>query len=117
MLFIKEKSHTLTVAELPAHTHGRGTTEIQGSFQSRSMVNSGNLIDQWGNAAFHNEGAVGGIWAGNVVTQGGNSTNKNHVMSFAASRNWSGTSESIGSGSSINILNPYKVAYCFIRLS
>ncbi len=38
-------------------------------------------------------------------------------ISVTASSGWSGTSESKGSGTSINILNPYKVAYCFIRLS
>ena len=106
-----EDSHTLTVAELPAHTHGRGTTDIVGRFWDICSAGADSL------------GSCNGVFVNNVVS--GNAVARPTQMTWAgtdgiefkASRNWTGTSESIGSGTSINILNPYKVAYCFIRLS
>ena len=111
MLFIKEKSHTLTVAELPAHSHGRGTQDIQGGMRIIGDVGS-------------DDGAIS-IWSDNSTVAGGGifdysgsgGWGRVALMNFYASRKWSGTSESIGSGSSIDIMNPYKVAYCFMRVS
>ena len=101
------ESHTLTVAELPAHSHGRGTTEIQGWF-TRIYT----YTDQAKTSGCCNES--------HYDTAAGPSTGHQGTCAMAvgikASDGWSGTSESIGSGTSINILNPYSVAYCFKRV-
>ena len=123
-----ESSHTLTpagtiggtalsVAQLPAHTHGRGTTDIKGTVGG---------LDLWkiaGSGAFYQ------AKYGNNKNGGGTGTSDYEYHSlFQASKNWSGTSQSIGSGSThthswtgtqvtINHMNPYSVAYCYRRIS
>ena len=109
-----EDSHTLTVAELPAHSHGRGSTNIKGG--KTVTIDGGNAEStQQSNSAM--------IVTVKTVSQkisggsSGNYTWNDITLTFDASKGWSGTSESKGSGTSIDIMNPYKVAYCFMRVS
>ena len=111
-----KNSHTLTVAELPAHTHGRGTQEIWGdlgwllsiagsSAPSDPGFNKVNSATHWhvlGHTnALQRKSTVDDLWFN---------------LDFLASRGWSGTSESIGSDTAFSILPPYSVAYCFKRV-
>ena len=105
MLFIKEKSHTLTVAELPAHTHGRGTTDITGTVGGINMWD-----DPKAAGAFYNKKH------GSNKNAAGTSSCDEYETWFQASKKWSGTSQSIGSGTAFEILPPYSVAYCFKRV-
>ena len=62
--------------------------------------------------------SAGGIWKYfHAADLGGSPVNSVSSVAFNASNHWTGTSESIGSDTAFNILPPYKVAYCFRRLS
>ena len=98
-----EASHTLTVAESPAHTHTRGTMEITGGFSAK--VN--NSYQRWGafsatNAGEQTSGEYGG-------------TNYPSGVDFVASRTWTGETSSVGGGGAHNNMPPYRVKYCFER--
>ena len=100
-------SHTLTVAELPAHSHGRGTQDIKGDATNISS-------DAAANNAF---GALyWGAQNGALKPTMEYFTPTPFDLSLQASRNWSGTSESKGSDTAFSLLPPYTVSYCFKRV-
>lgn len=127
-------THTLTVDELPVHsisgttdtesehTHTRGTMEIAGSFNRRDNAGVfGGVVDAYG--AFHGTGAVN--WRARCdLGYFGNAT-----VNFNASRNWTGhtsggsahshtfESESIGSGQSHSIVQPYLAVHMWKRVA
>ena len=115
---IVENSHTLTVAELPAHTHGRGTQEIWGNLgwllsildYPSGKLNAGVDFNQPNNSCQCDSYGFSDFPQRSVAKNG------YYNLNFLASRSWSGTSESIGSNTAFEILPPYKVAYCFRRL-
>lgn len=94
-------AHTLTTSEIPAHTHTRGTMEITGQFRVRPGDSGMNMIDTayWGtNNPFvysaksgTNWGNVWDAWAETAATD---------LISFTASKNWTGATSSVGGGGS-----------------
>ena len=110
-----ESSHTLTVAELPAHTHGRGTQNITTGDQENIRGNC------WG--AYNvilNNGCFTALVGQAYISHANDTSNTSHVrisvLRFNAANGWSGTSESIGSDTAFSILPPYSVVYCFKRV-
>ena len=110
------EGHTLTVAEIPAHTHTRGTMEITGTFQ---------VDPDQGWCRIHNPSGAFTADITNKRTTGGavGSTDVYTRAVFTASRSWAGETSSVGSnashnhgdtGSSSN-LPPYIVAYIWRR--
>lgn len=109
-------SHTLTVAETPAHTHTRGTMEITGSF----MVDPDNAWCRITNT-------TGAFTADHdqIRATGGASGSTTHPAraNFKASNSWTGETSSVGEGAAHNHGNtgstsnlpPYKVVYAWER--
>lgn len=109
-------SHTLTVAETPAHTHTRGTMNITGSF----MVDPDNAWCRIANP-------TGAFTADNDQTRatGGGSGSTTHPAraNFTASNSWTGATSSVGGGAAHNHGNtgsssnlpPYRVVYAWER--
>ena len=106
------------VAQLPAHTHGRGTTDIKGTWEPNGLDTDGSR-----SGCFLDKKHNGNGWLGHN-SKGGSVP----YISFQASSGWFGTSQSIGSGSThnhtftgtqytITNLPPYKTVYCFYRVS
>ena len=109
-------SHTLTVAETPAHTHTRGTMDITGTFR----------VDP-DNAWCRIASPTGAFTADTDATRAtGGSSGSSTVSSravFTASRSWTGATSSVGEGAAHNHGNtgstsnlpPYKVVYAWER--
>ena len=121
MYLKSRKSHTLTVAELPAHTHGRGTQDIVGSLafhggRVAGTQNGDSTVLCSASGAFYPDAEYPKKFAAST-TQIYDETSSFHYAVLKASGNWWGTSESIGSDTAFNLLPPYIVSYCFRRLS
>lgn len=108
-----EASHTLTVAETPAHTHTRGNMEITGFFgatvpnrhsNTASGAFSGGTKPAGYNNSEYNSGTV-------------SSTTPIYGYNLNASNGWTGSTSSVGSGNSHNNMPPYLVAYCWKRVA
>lgn len=78
---------TIAVENLPPHTFTRGTMEIEGA--------AGTVIDWQIGQSFYTVAAF------NNMTSGG--TTGAQEMRFQASRNWTGASSSVGSGTALNV--------------
>ena len=124
---------------MPAHTHGRGTTEIAGSARFQNYDNNVNFIEAVSGCFTSSLRDVNNTWGvghpGSSVSGGVDQI----YLNFKASGNWTGASESKGSGNTHNdtwtgtknthnhtftgtantfsLMNPYKTAYCFKRIS
>lgn len=103
-------SHAITVAEMPSHTHTRGTMEITGKV-TYITADSGNISStdypttgafRWLNEGFKNRA---------TTTTGTGSRD----LDFAASRSWTGSTSSTGGGSAMSIMPPYITAFCWRR--
>jgi microcystin-dependent protein len=107
-----EKSHTLTTAETPSHTHGRGTMEILGSVypaHSQSVC--------W----YETRGATGAFSSVDSVSNCGSPSLQTtytglHGIKFTASDGWTGETSSVGGNSAHNNMPPYLAVYVFKRI-
>jgi microcystin-dependent protein len=112
-----EKSHTLTTAETPSHTHTRGSMEIYGDLIFRPTTASLNLVAT--NSATNAFGYTpdGGTNWGNAVVCEGTSGIPTDFVDFKASRNWTGETSSVGGNQAHNNMPPYLAVYVFKRIS
>ena len=103
-----EATHTLSVAETPAHTHTRGTMEISGEIHSTHSLKYG-----WAGS-----GAFASTTAYNGASVAGNSGNTwSGQVNFYASRNWTGATSSVGGNTAHNNMPPYLTVYMWKRTS
>lgn len=106
------ETHTMSVSEMPAHTHTRGTMEIAGKV-TYITADSGNIssTDYPTTGAFRwlNEGFT----ARAVTTTGTGSRD----LDFAASRSWTGSTSSTGGGQPFSIMPPYRTVNVWERTS
>ena len=117
-------SHTLTVAEIPAHTHTRGTMDITGFIASYSSYN----LD---NDEYWRSGCGGAFYKGPHYRQESSTLNQSsdatadtsRWVDFSGARSWTGATSAVGgnaphnhgSTESSSHLPPYIVAYIWRR--
>lgn len=109
-----EATHTLTEAEMPAHTHTRGTMNITGGATSCFLWNESSSATEQSGALSMAVGANGEFfyptgWADNTAGR------RPGWMTLDASRSWTGATSSVGGGAAHNNLPPYVRAYCWRR--
>lgn len=115
-----ESSHVLTNAEMPSHSHTRGSMEITGTFLGRphqlgQKAYGGAILDAWG-AFSLGKGTASKIDDGNMENQGETPKSWNDdTITFAASNTWSGSTSSEGASSAHNNMPPYKAVYIWVR--
>lgn len=94
-------SVALGTANMPAHTHTRGTMNITGTFSLNGQPNSGisksGAFYSYDNVSLSNGGITGNTWYGYA---------KRYY--FGASNSWSGNTSSVGSGTAFSILPPFQ---------
>ena len=98
-----EETHTLTIDEMPAHTHTRGTMNITG---------------QVGLVQTNGGSGSGALTAGNNGQNPGQGTRYyDHwaTLYFNAANNWTGESSSVGAGAAHNNMPPYFVVNIWQR--
>ncbi len=100
-------SVTLTTANMPAHTHTRGTMDITGSVKY--------IMTDAESSQYTCSGAFSTIGAPRSRSWTGTSGNELRGFSFNASNNWSGATSSVGSGTAFDILPPYQLVNIWYR--
>lgn len=104
---------TLSTANMPAHTHTRGTMDITGSWKIKG--DSGNAgVDAPATA-------TGAFTATNETASGSaiesTSWNCGTGFNFTASKSWTGETSSVGSGAAHDNMPPYLAVYIWKRVS
>ena len=109
-----EKTHKLTVAETPAHTHSRGTMEIIGNFMTRALDHSDNNLILSTSGAFSKTTST---WSGShdAIQKIAKTNGLREITNFKASSSWSGSTSSVGSSGVHNNLQPYITCYIWKR--
>ena len=108
-----EASHTLSVAETPAHTHTRGTMNITGTI---TMHDAGASVPR------SNISNLSGVFYGTALsnygsTNVGSGATSYGGISFNASRSWTGATSSVGGNAAHNNMPPYLAVYMWKRTS
>lgn len=105
------KTVALTTAQMPAHTHTRGTMEITGQI----------YIGQYGRGQSHiyaGSGALSEIEQTSVYSVGGGELSTHGAgLKLTASKGWTGATSSVGSGEAHNNMPPYGVRYIYRRIA
>lgn len=109
---------TLETANLPAHAHTRGTMDITGSLYCYSAYNKGN-DDYWTNAtsgAFYKD-PDNYNEEGSTLNQSENADlDSCRMVSFKASRAWTGETSYVGEGEAFGSMPPYLTVYMWKRV-
>lgn len=100
-----EATHTLTVNEMPSHSHTRGTMEITGRFPGGKGDGSVTI-----SGAFSRDG---NLISGYMGSGGANLAKIN----FTASNSWEGATSEEGGSQSHNNMQPYLAVYMWKRIS
>ena len=104
-------STTLSTANMPAHTHTRGTMNITGSFRlTGDSSNAGIDAPATGSGAIT---PINGVASGSTVANA--NWNCGLGFDFNASNAWTGETSSVGSGSSFSNMPPYLAVYVWKR--
>ena len=103
-----EVTHTLIEAEIPAHTHERGTMNITGGFAPWSDGKGTNIKEPEG--AFESVTSNQYGWG---TTSGRDQDNA--WIDFDASKSWTGETSSYGGGGTHNNMPPYLAIYVWKR--
>lgn len=99
-----EATHTLTVAEMPKHSHTRGTMNITGDV-SLAVPWTGATRNGALSTTSNNENFVGGQV---------NQTKVNHLY-LNASNGWTGATSEEGESQAFNVMQPYISVYIWLR--
>ena len=113
-------THAITVAEMPSHTHTRGTMEIRGSLsyiasEVADVKSDGSNFSNYptsGALAYINYKFSHGAKL-DVPATGGRGAGRDIV--FTGSKGWTGATSSTGGGSAMSIMPPYITAFCWRR--
>ena len=100
-----EITHTLTVDELPAHSHTRGTMNITGTFSGAE-----NSSKNTATGAFYMENTK-------KYLGGGDSDSDNPLFCFDASKSWTGATSVVGAGKAIAVNPAYFVVDMWVRVA
>ena len=104
-----EEKHQLTVEEMPAHAHTRGTMNIVGT-----------VCSAYGGTKTSNSGAF--TWSDTGGRQDGGDGHDGEpiltsTISFDASKSWTGNTSYTGSDAAHNNIEPYVAVYIFMRFA
>lgn len=103
----------MTIGEVPAHKHNRGTMNITGWFADGSGNNAGLGNDL---SFTQVDGCFGktSIGSGKTLMSTTGSYDRGRI-DFNAANSWSGETSSSGGGGSHSIMQPYLAVYFFKR--
>jgi microcystin-dependent protein len=108
-------THTLTTAQLPSHTHGVGTLNVQGAFEIRHSAGGATVLDKTygGITAKPNYGET--VWnsASQLVAQSG--TLDIVTLNAKSGQGFTGSTATKGGSQPHNNMPPYITAYCWER--
>ena len=114
-----EESHTLSVAETPAHTHTRGTMNITGSLGgTRTHIGAtSSVIQDWCSGAIYTNIRNGAYTTMQTVSFTSTTQATGDGVCLDASKNWTGATSSVGGNQPHNNMPPYLTVYMWKRIS
>lgn len=111
-------THTLTVNEMPSHTHTRGTMDITGQFEFEPNVAT-NVSSELNAIVSKPSGAFDITYSSCIQVQVSASStptwNHDHAITFQASNSWTGESSSTGGGQAFSTMPAYITVYMWRR--